>query len=119
MAGTARTQDEVGKLIDRVAEWAGLTLRPGFNPAVTCMRPDFEPIPSAYRPLSYYACSAGLFPLVGDMVMRRFGFEKLWSGYLEYWHRPPLAPADGPPIVICHGLGIGVLNHAVMLRELC
>ena len=112
-------QAEVDDLIDRVAKWADLRMNPGFNPAVTCIRVDFDPIPSAYRPLSYYACSAGLFPLVGDTLMRRFGFEKLWSGYLEYWHRPPLAPADGPAIVVCHGLGIGVLNHASMLSELC
>lgn len=110
---------EVGILVDRIASWADLKLEPGFNAAVRCMRIDFDPIPSSYRPLCYYGVTAGLLPLANDFLMRRYGFEKFWSGCLEYWHKPPAGEADGPPVVFCHGLGIGVANYAVMLHELC
>jgi hypothetical protein len=48
-----------------------------------------------------------------------FGFEKRKSGCLTYWHRNPShADGDGgPPIVFCHGLGIGVLSYVTVIRE--
>ena len=53
--------------------------------------------------------------------MAFFGFTKLTSGCLTYWHRPPTPAASGsdqPPVVFCHGLGVGVISYITVVQSL-
>ena len=114
---------EVTHLVNEIIDWAGLssTIEPGFNAQVSCIRLDFDPIPSSYRPFIYYVVTYGCVGIATEIIMRHwFGFVKHTSGCLTYWHRPGDGGHndDDKPIVFCHGLGIGVLSYATVVAEL-
>jgi len=119
---------EVLELVDQVVEWAQLTnVRDGFDESVRCIRLDFDPIPSSYRPFIYYLVTYGFVGIATEIIMGRFfGFEKHTSGCLTYWYRPPggdeeSEPVGGTtdePLVLCHGLGIGVLSYVTLVNDL-
>ena len=117
---------EVDYLVNEIIDWADLTtsLKPGFNNNVKCIRLDFDPIPSTYRPFIYYLVTYGFVGIATEIIMRWYGFVKHTSGCLTYWYRPPdtnnntTNNSEDKPIVFCHGLGIGVLSYVTLVNEL-
>ena len=87
---TKDEQVEVVTLADQLAHWAELsaTVQKGFNPSVKCIRINCDPIPSTYRPLTFYLVTHGVFSLLTELFMRYMGFGKYASCSLEYWMRP-------------------------------
>jgi pimeloyl-ACP methyl ester carboxylesterase len=83
--------NEVNYLVDQIIQWAKidpLKIQDGFNPSVKCIRLDFDPIPSTYRPFIYYLVTYGLVGLTTEVIMKHwFGFVKHSSGCLTYWYR--------------------------------
>ena len=66
----------------------GTTFPPGYNPALVSMRPTFERIRAAPRPLFLYGVSCALLPLLADgALLKRQGFREFASGSLRYFVR--------------------------------
>lgn len=125
---------EVASYADDVAAWADLPhlLQTGFNDQVKCIRLEFDPIIANYRPLVYYAVTAGLVTMATKVLMGWLGFTRLTNGCLTYWHRPPSHSPDTQghpdppldptpplvPLVFCHGLGVGVVSYITLVKDL-
>ena len=122
---TDRQQVEAESLVDRVAAWAQVDFKDGFNDCVKCIRLEFDPIPATYRPLLFYVVTGGVVSVATDVILGWwYGFQKLKSGSLTYWYRGR-SPSDGdpaacedPPIVFCHGLGIGTLSYVSLIHAI-
>jgi len=120
---------EMEELTDEIVRWMEVHLEPGYNHEAACMRLTMDPIPSAHRPLVYYAVTQTIFSQVINIQLRGLGFSQHWSGTLLYWHRPgvPQRSSEGstgststcpPPIVFCHGIGVNVLPYRPLLNEM-
>ncbi|KAK3238030.1 hypothetical protein CYMTET_51930 [Cymbomonas tetramitiformis] len=117
--------DEMPQLLAESQSWAEFTLEPGYNPAVKSMRLNLDPIPSRHRPLIYYAVTHVVFDWFANWILHMNGFSKHKSGCLTYWRR---AGSSGSateaeraaklPMVICHGLGVGVLPYIDFARDI-
>jgi len=120
---TSRRQ-EADELVDEIIEWMDLRLQPGYNPEVVAMRITMDPIPSAPRPLIYYAVTQAIFSQVISLQLRGLNFRCYWSGTLSYWYRPGApskadsADSSLPPFVFCHGIGVNVLPYRPLLNEM-
>lgn len=97
----------VNKMVDELEIWADTSFKSGFNDKVRCMRVAIDPMPSEPRPLFFYVMTSGVFSLVSRVFYYNYGFSSYKSGSLRYWYRPPLIETSEPPIVFCHGLGVG------------
>eukprot|EP00931_Biecheleriopsis_adriatica_P041820 TRINITY_DN23858_c0_g1_i1.p1 TRINITY_DN23858_c0_g1~~TRINITY_DN23858_c0_g1_i1.p1 ORF type:complete len:687 (-),score=135.67 TRINITY_DN23858_c0_g1_i1:30-1940(-) len=113
---------EAQELTEEILEWMEVKLEPGYNSHVTAMRLTMDPIPSAHRPLIYYAVTQLTFSQIIKIQVTGLGFNSHWSGTLHYWHRPGRAEASAkkvmPPIVFCHGIGVNVLPYRPLLNKM-
>ncbi|CAE8642512.1 unnamed protein product [Polarella glacialis] len=118
---------ETQELTDEIMRWMEVDLEPGYNPEAVAMRLTMDPIPSAHRPLIYYAVTQAIFSQIIHFQLTGMGFGPHWSGTLHYWHRPPTSPpvsdaaatrARAAPIVFCHGIGVNVLPYRPFLNEM-
>lgn len=117
--------NEAEELTGEIIDWMDVRLRPGYNPDVVPMRLTMDPIPSAHRPLIYYAVTQAIFSQIINIQLHTLSFRHCWSGTLSYWHRPG-APTketgcvdpNAEPIVFCHGIGVNVLPYRPLLNEM-
>lgn len=119
-------QEEYQQLVKESIEWSGLSFVEGYNTEVQVMRLTLDRIRSEHRPLVYYAVTGLVLPFVAGVFLQSWGFREHKSGTLPYWRRPARDVVPGgpglPPLVFCHGIGVGVfqyLNFIGMLSERC
>lgn len=55
------TTIEVHKYVDQFAQETGISARPGYNPAITCIRLNSDPVNTIHRPALVYLVSQLLF----------------------------------------------------------
>lgn len=115
---------EAEDVTSEIVKWMEVPLRAGYNQEAVPMRLTMDPIPSAHRPLLYYAVTQTIFSQIINFQLRGLRFRHYWSGTLLYWHRPGM-PTKGrsvdpnlPPIVFCHGIGVNVLPYRPLLNEM-
>jgi len=86
-----------------------------------------DPLPSLHRPLILYAASSLFCPLLTGQVMRSLGFRRGRVGGLLYWTRrkrsgvpreQDLTTSRQSPVVVCHGLGLGLVPYFLFIRRL-
>lgn len=111
----------------------GWELAGGYSTGVRPMRINFDRIQAWYHPLWYYAGILGL-RLATRSTMQLMGFTYHGgeaSGGLSYFHCPPPArpgqllevgkvvePSRALPVVLVHGLGIGIAPYVQFIRQL-
>lgn len=99
--------------------WANIKFKDGYNPDVQCMRVTMDPVLSYHRPLTYYAVTSGILKVYAYFYFTKYGFLMHLSGSLRYWYKPPPAGASAePPLVFCHGLGIGNVPYLTWISIL-
>eukprot|EP00747_Dinoflagellata_sp_TGD_P041883 gnl/TRDRNA2_/TRDRNA2_141732_c0_seq3.p1 gnl/TRDRNA2_/TRDRNA2_141732_c0~~gnl/TRDRNA2_/TRDRNA2_141732_c0_seq3.p1 ORF type:complete len:757 (-),score=115.10 gnl/TRDRNA2_/TRDRNA2_141732_c0_seq3:60-2111(-) len=130
----ARAPEELGQeeqrhlkdMVAGIVAWADLPEpQPGHNPRLSLHRLLRDPLRCRHRPLIFYGISTALLPLAEDILMSFLGFSQFSSGSMYYWHRPrpkgPQHPRSGNsrptncPIVVLHGLGLGVPMYAPLI----
>eukprot|EP00913_Durusdinium_trenchii_P035579 g33295.t1 len=102
----------------------------GYTPGVLPMRINFDPIQAWYHPLWYYAAIKGLC-IATRSAMQLMGFTRCSAGRLSYFHRPapaypgllveggkPVPPSQDSPVVLIHGLGVGITPYLRFIRML-
>eukprot|EP00435_Cladocopium_sp_Y103_P017222 s4593_g4.t1 len=126
----------------------GWSFHEGYTSGVEPMRINFDPIQAWYHPLWYYdawllkmlcvavetsvlhAAILGL-RLATRSAMQLMGFTRCKTGQLSYYHRPPPAypgllvergkpvpPSQDSPVVLIHGLGVGITPYLRFIRML-
>ncbi|CAJ1356493.1 unnamed protein product [Effrenium voratum] len=102
----------------------------GYSPGVRSMRINFDPIQAWYHPLWYYAAIRGLC-LATRSAMKMMGFAQRTAGELAYFHRSapsrpgllvqngkPVHQSQALPVVLLHGLGVGIMPYVRLIRLL-
>lgn len=95
------------------------------KPRIRMMRLTIDPVRTASRPLICYLVTNGLSALTIRRAIRG-GFEYHTQGRLPYLYRPPPPPPPPPssstvdttPLIILHGLGIGLAQYSSLLTSL-
>uniref|UniRef100_A0A7S3PQ22 AB hydrolase-1 domain-containing protein n=1 Tax=Aplanochytrium stocchinoi TaxID=215587 RepID=A0A7S3PQ22_9STRA len=123
LKGIKHAEEQVENIVQLIEDWAKIKLDSGYNSNTTCMRLNLDPVISSHRPLLYYLVTSGVFSVLLKAVLNYEGFTKHKSGSLAYWHYKPTIALDTgsknyPPIVFCHGLGVGVLPYINFILEL-
>lgn len=117
-------QGELKQLVDQIAVWAEVELKPGYNPEAVALRLTMDPIPSAHRPFLVYIFTQTLFNQVIHLSLNGLGFRQHFSGTLGYWRRDGDAPPGDAgavpkvPIVFCHGIGVNLLPYRPIIDEM-
>eukprot|EP00928_Gymnodinium_smaydae_P029417 TRINITY_DN22163_c1_g1_i1.p1 TRINITY_DN22163_c1_g1~~TRINITY_DN22163_c1_g1_i1.p1 ORF type:complete len:716 (+),score=162.82 TRINITY_DN22163_c1_g1_i1:57-2150(+) len=123
-----RERVELQKLTDLALSHMGLEdLHVGRTPNVEPVRLQSDPLIYLHRPLALYLGNAVGVPLLTKIVMLRLGFVRENIGGLCYWHRRPrngvkpekdLAGPGKVPVVLIHGLGVGLLPYFTFILKL-
>jgi len=103
-------------------------LTEGFNTQVQSYRLLADPLPYQHRPLFVYALNVLGVSLLTRQVMLALGFVHERLGSLSYWHRGPracrsqgafdIAGGRQVPLILLHGLGVGLLPYFAFVRWL-
>jgi len=118
---------ELTTLVDLVIANMGFVLREGRNGRVQARRVWSDPIPTRHRPMLVYVGTSLLCPLMTTQFMSIIGFRKERIGGLTYWHRLPcsgmdpavdIAGAMQTPLVVVHGLGVGLVPYYLFVLRL-
>ncbi|CAK0892308.1 unnamed protein product, partial [Prorocentrum cordatum] len=118
---------ELSGLVNLVLENMGLDLQEGRNDRVHAVRVWSDPLKTLHRPLLLYVGTTLLCPLMTMQVMSMIGFRKERIGGLTYWHRLPcsgvdpaadIAGAMQTPMVVVHGLGVGLVPYYLFVLRL-
>eukprot|EP01062_Namystynia_karyoxenos_P013094 TRINITY_DN14717_c0_g1_i1.p1 TRINITY_DN14717_c0_g1~~TRINITY_DN14717_c0_g1_i1.p1 ORF type:complete len:487 (+),score=150.24 TRINITY_DN14717_c0_g1_i1:94-1461(+) len=108
----------VDGVLDEFERRGGTKFRAGRDPEARVMRPSIDPLGVSWRPLVAYTLPLALKSW-SRWALRSAGFEQAQCGNLSYWLSRPLGKeADGPPIVILHGLGVGLAPYVRMAKAL-
>lgn len=118
---------EVHAFVERFEQKCDIKLAEGHNAQVRPYKFNMEPVESVHRPLAYYLVVHGVlqrvlapagFLALGFGVMRR-------CGSFNYWIRRRRGSAEAgtgtepkAPLVLIHGIGIGVLPYVPFCRAL-
>ena len=99
----ARVARVVTRLIERIA------IPDGYNARRRCMQPSQEALMPCWKPLAFYLVTDAARRLTWA-VLRWQGFELCTQGTLDYWYCPGAyghgsSPAQGPPVLLLHGVG--------------
>lgn len=121
---------EMDEMIKECERRYGWRFHEGYTSGVEPMRINFDPIQAWYHPLWYYAAILGL-RLATRSAMQLMGFTRSKTGQLSYFHRPPPAypgllvergkpvpPSQDSPVVLIHGLGVGITPYLRFIRML-
>jgi hypothetical protein len=110
---------EVGGRVRVIEDRLGRTFPTGYDPAVHSMRVTLDPLEAYHHPLGYYMLLA-LVDRVHGATLRLRGFVRHRAGRHMYWYWPGrgAAPGTGTPIVLLHGIGIGLAPYAPLVRDL-
>ena len=118
--GAAEQQEVVG-MLGAFEAALGAKLPAGYNPSLRegCIRINLDPISAQHRPVISYVVTYTAHA-VGWALLRRQGFRRSRCGALCYWHRPASEPAAEPgrPIVLLHGIGLGLVPYLGLLDRL-
>mmetsp|Transcript_17980 Transcript_17980/g.41977 ORF Transcript_17980/g.41977 Transcript_17980/m.41977 type:complete len:677 (-) Transcript_17980:106-2136(-) len=129
----AALSQELDDLVQRIVHWAHLDPDSPEtpNPEVRCMRLTRDPLPSGHLPFWLYFFTNIVLPHITRAKLTQLGFRRYRAGSMIYWFRraQPNASAnprkcssgstcDRPPLVFCHGLGVGVLPYVRFVGEL-
>jgi hypothetical protein len=118
---------ELAGLVNIVVENMGLDLREGRNDRLHARQVYSDPLRALHRPMLVYAGTSLLCPLMTGQVMSMIGFRRERIGGLTYWHRPSCSGIDPAvdiagttqtPMVVVHGLGVGLLPYCVFVMRL-
>jgi len=104
------------KLVEECQAWMGSSLKAVTNPKVRSVRLSHDHVPTKYRPLVFYTLCAAVSDVVCYILLRKLGFEYHRTGSLRYWRYP--GTSAKPPIVFCHGIGIGIIPYYGFIRGL-
>lgn len=119
--------EELTTLVDMVLDFTGLSLPEGRNPTIRPRLMMSDPLAVAHRPLLVYVGSAVICPAMTTQVMRFMGFQRERIGGLSYWHRGArddrrsdvdLAGPRQIPLVLLHGLGVGLVPYYLFIHRL-
>mmetsp|Transcript_3169 Transcript_3169/g.7425 ORF Transcript_3169/g.7425 Transcript_3169/m.7425 type:complete len:1296 (-) Transcript_3169:261-4148(-) len=135
-------------MISRIEQWMGHKFRPGYNEELVSMRLTMDPVQAETRSVLAYLLTQFLIPTVGhNIIVHLFGFAEGVSGTMSYYFRKPSSSATasgsssageqredvegennnkaststdpaGPPLVFCHGLGMGPFVYVQFIYEL-
>eukprot|EP00438_Fugacium_kawagutii_P017894 Skav201911 [mRNA] locus=scaffold3992:132879:134219:+ [translate_table: standard] len=127
---TDAEKNELEDMIKESERRYGWSFQDGYTPGVEPMRINFDPIQAWYHPLWYYAAILGL-RLATNSAMQLMGFTRCKKGQLSYFHHPapaypglllesgkPVPPSPGSPVVLIHGLGVGIPPYLGLIRIL-
>jgi pimeloyl-ACP methyl ester carboxylesterase len=116
---------ELVSLTDLLLAHLGLPdLREGRNERIQPWLILSDPLECMHRPLFMYGVTTVACPLLTSQVMPWLGFKKERIGALDYWHRGPrsnispnsdIAGGRHIPLVILHGLGVGLVPYYVFI----
>jgi pimeloyl-ACP methyl ester carboxylesterase len=115
---------ELAEYVSSFQSRCDVQVQKGHNGEVRPYKFTHEPAESLHRPLVYYAVVHGLLQRVAaPMGMAWLGFSGMRrGGCFNYWVRrnPHTAGASAsrPPLVVIHGIGIGVLPYLGFARAL-
>ncbi|KAN0063190.1 hypothetical protein ACQY0O_004354 [Thecaphora frezii] len=91
------------------------------SPRVRMMRLTLDPVRVSSRPLASYVVTNALSQLV-IWRAKRLGFQLRTEGRLPYMLRMPTGwdakRAKEPPLIILHGLGIGLVQYYSLIKPL-
>jgi len=104
------------KLVKELCKWGDVTLKAGWNPIIQAVKLNHDPVPTKYRPLVFYALCFGVSDVFNYVLLRSLGFQYHRTGSLYYWRFP--GKSLEPPIVFCHGIGIGLVPYISFIRGL-
>jgi len=128
--------EEIAEYVAVAEESLGRKLDDGYNKQAACMRVSFDPLHMIHRPLGWYAL-VGLIDMKTAVHMRILGFRHYnppswfpsfpprpftWlskrsaSPKLPYWWRPHNSSTK-LPLVILHGIGIGLYPYVPVIQE--
>ena len=97
-----------------IASETNLCFEDGYNPNVTHIKMTLNPIAYYHRPLAIYLGSA-VKNVIGDMVLRWYGFKLGLLGNTTYWYKQPIA--SDSPMLFFHGITSGWIFYLpVILR---
>ncbi|KAF2443170.1 hypothetical protein P171DRAFT_522791 [Karstenula rhodostoma CBS 690.94] len=128
--------DELEEYVEAVEEMLGKNIRPGWGPG-TCLRPNFRKFSVSHRSLTYYML-VGTIDFWTSMILLISGFtfyrqprgkflktfplrpltllapNQSAAPNFSYFYRPHLSTTHRP-IVLIHGLGIGLAAYLPLL----
>ena len=102
-------------------------MREGYNHELKgrAIRINLDTMGAMHRPIASYVVTSFFAVAALHFSLRRLGFSRRRAGALLYWHRPSArsaaAASAGPtrrPIVLLHGIGLGLLPYIYMLKQL-
>ncbi|KAF8583199.1 hypothetical protein K439DRAFT_1412365 [Ramaria rubella] len=127
--------EEVNGYINVVERLIGHKIEAGRNPSIEPMRITLDPVVTLHRPLVWYAIVA-IVDLFTYMSLHQNGFKhyslspsssfpprlqgiisKRSLVNIPYWYRPHKSP-DKRPVVMLHGIGIGLYPYVPFLVAL-
>mmetsp|Transcript_4932 Transcript_4932/g.11505 ORF Transcript_4932/g.11505 Transcript_4932/m.11505 type:complete len:514 (+) Transcript_4932:86-1627(+) len=126
-------RSQMGNMLEECERRYSWNLAEGYADGVRSMRINFDPVQAWTHPCWYYAAILGL-RLATRSTMQLMGFTYHGgapSGGLSYFHCPPpsrpgllleggkpVEPTRALPVVLIHGLGIGVAPYVQFIRQL-
>jgi len=113
---TARELKIVKELIKEASKWMDLPFKAGWNPNIQAAKLNHDHVPTKYRPLFFYTLCTCFSVIMSYVMLRHLGFEHHRTGSMRYWRFP--GKSLEPPIVFCHGIGIGVVSYIALVRGL-
>jgi len=112
-------------MVHDVAQGLGSPLPPR-SPHAKALRVgtySLEPFECGYLPLLVYVVTHGVFPAISHYFLRKRGFVQSQDcGVLVWTEQQALqrraGGAAGAPIVLIHGIGVGLLPYMSLIRQL-
>ena len=126
----AENQEEIAGYVAEFEAQAGAKFPEGYNTNLKqantspagCLRINIDPVTARHRPLLSYIVTYTAHG-VGWLILRKMGFIHAQAGELTYWYLVPPGSIDGavckaPPIVMLHGIGLGLVPYVAMIKRL-
>ncbi|KAJ1476217.1 hypothetical protein T484DRAFT_1825587 [Baffinella frigidus] len=117
--------EQLDGMVHDVAQGLGSPLPPR-SPHAKALRVgtySLEPFECGYLPLLVYVVTHGVFPAISHYFLRKRGFVQSQDcGVLVWTEQQALqrraGGAAGAPIVLIHGIGVGLLPYMSLIRQL-
>ncbi|KNC77485.1 hypothetical protein SARC_10056, partial [Sphaeroforma arctica JP610] len=123
----ATERQEIEDMLDAAEMKGEFKFKPGYNPNIEPLVPALDPLIVWHQPFFVFLCALGLHKLASFLMQQR-GFTlkhvSVNTHALQYWHLPASTATNHtrtrsqPPIVFCHGIGVGLLPYLGLLRDL-